>query len=458
MSVPTPPQVNDLPRVGPTTIEFWWDPPLSDGGNPVTSYTLSCASPAFTFTIPAPQNYYLVSGLTTGVSYAFTITADNINGSSPPAAFRTVICGDFPSPPQNVSIAFTALSTGTAKVTWNTPLSDGGATVKYYAVEAQPQYPQYVSTVTYGTPATQLQRYCSGLTPNQNYNFLVNSINDPGWSLLPSTSGYALFSPLNVANLFLWFDGADPTSYTIDGTYNTVQTWTSKTTPSYSVVSPGVTVAPSISPSEFGIFPGVAFLVSNPYNQPSYMFDLSTIPSIAGNGPFTAFTVVRQLTNGTARGICSTYSPSFTGSFTLFWETNNTFTLVVNSASVALTPSTINTNTLLTVSYETTEIGGATNFGLTFNGNDFITTTHGGTLTTGGFVLGNFGEYTPGPGPFAIPDNGLIAELILVQNDPSQATRQKIEGYLAWKYNMASELPPTHPYYNSPPLPPAPPS
>lgn len=451
MSVPTPPQVNPLPRVDATQIQFWWDPPLSDGGNPVLDYTLSCISPALSFTVAANQNTFLVTGLTTGVSYAFTITANNINGSSNPAAFLEVMCGNFPAAPENVSTIYTSLSTGTAKVTWDVPLSDGGATLKYYAVEAIPQYPNYVSTVSFGTPASQLQRWCDGLTPNQNYKFSVNSINDPGWSLLPSTTNYLLFSPSNVNDLFLWFDGADPTSYTVDPAYgNAITTWRSKTTNGFSTIGETVTRSPFLSNAEFGVFPGLAFFVPNAYSERTTMLS-PDIPALTCNSGFIACTVVRQLDSGNVRGIWSTYSPDFPNGINLFWNTINQFEFYNNNAAVQVTPSTVTTNTLVTCAYETTEIGGALTFGMTFNGNDLITTTTASQPTVSGLVLGNFDPTYLGG--FVYPDNGYIAEHIVVQNDPSQATRQKIEGYLAWKYNIASELPPTHPYYTSPPLP-----
>lgn len=451
MSVPTPPQVNPLPRVGPTTIEVWWDPPLSDGGSAVTSYTLACASPALTFTIPASQNTYLVIGLTTSVSYAFTITANNGIGSSTPAAFRTVICGTFPAAPENVSILMSSISSGIATVTWDAPLSDGGAALKYYAVEALPLYPEYVSTVTYGAPATQFQRYCTGLTPNQNYIFAVNSINDPGYSLLPSTTSYWLFSPSNVSDLFLWFDGADSNTYTVDPAYgNAITTWRSKTVNGFSTFGETVTRSPFLSNAEFGIFPGLYFNNFNVYSERTTMFS-PDIPALTCNNGFIACTVVRQLDLGQPRGIWSTYTPIFNTGINMYWETTSNFIFFNNTATVSVEPSTMNTNTIVTCAYETTEVGGSLSFGITFNGNDLLTNTTASQPTVTGFVLGNFdGVFSGG---FAVPDNGYIAEHIVVQNDPSQATRQKIEGYLAWKYNLASELPPTHPYYASPPLP-----
>lgn len=448
MSVPTPPQVNPLPRVDATQIQFWWDPPLSDGGSPVLEYTLACVSPSLTFTIPASQDTYLVTGLSTGVNYAFTITANNTNGSSTPAAFRQVICGNYPAAPENVSTVFTSLSTGTVQVSWDTPLSDGGATVKYYAVEAQPQYPQYVSTVTYGTPATQLQRYCTGLTPNQNYSFAVNSINDPGWSILPSTTNYALYSPLNTSNLFLWFDSATPTSYSTDPTTNCITTWVSKTLPQFSTSSATTQKGPFLSNTEFGAFPSMYFNPSNLFSQTTTLYT-PDIPALTCNGPFATFTVVRQVNYSAPYGIWSTNFPDYPNGINLFSQTDGSFALVVNAVSIPIIPSTLNTNVIVTCLYETTEIGGALTMGITFNGNDILTTTFPSAPTVSGLVLGNFDQYFNGG--FFFPDNGFITEHIVVQNDPSQATRQKVEGYLAWKYSMASNLPPTHPYYSFPP-------
>ena len=46
--------------------------------------------------------------------------------------------------------------------------------------------------------------------------------------------------------------------------------------------------------------------------------------------------------------------------------------------------------------------------------------------------------------------NGVIGEVIMVQTTDT-TTRQKIEGYLAWKWGLTSSLPADHPYKNAAP-------
>lgn len=47
--------------------------------------------------------------------------------------------------------------------------------------------------------------------------------------------------------------------------------------------------------------------------------------------------------------------------------------------------------------------------------------------------------------------DGAVGEVIVVHDDLSVATRQKIEGYMAWKWNLVSNLDAEHPYKSQPP-------
>lgn len=47
--------------------------------------------------------------------------------------------------------------------------------------------------------------------------------------------------------------------------------------------------------------------------------------------------------------------------------------------------------------------------------------------------------------------NGQVAEVVFA-NAPSAADRQKVEGYLAWKWGLEANLPAGHPYKATPPL------
>jgi hypothetical protein len=49
------------------------------------------------------------------------------------------------------------------------------------------------------------------------------------------------------------------------------------------------------------------------------------------------------------------------------------------------------------------------------------------------------------------PYKGSISEFLVFTSDLSLANRQLIEGYLAWKWGLAANLPASHPYYRNPP-------
>ncbi len=78
-------------------------------------------------------------------------------------------------------------------------------------------------------------------------------------------------------------------------------------------------------------------------------------------------------------------------------------------------------------------------------------------------VAANSGTYTPAAltGNFSINGRnpvdghagmtGDIAEFIFLAENPDQATREKIEGYLAHKWGLAGNLPNNHPYLSGPP-------
>ena len=51
------------------------------------------------------------------------------------------------------------------------------------------------------------------------------------------------------------------------------------------------------------------------------------------------------------------------------------------------------------------------------------------------------------------PFHGFMSEIIVYNTYLTTIQRQKIEGYLSWKYGIQTNLPTTHPFYNSAPIP-----
>ena len=229
MSVPSPPLISVRPRVTPTTLEFWWQPPASPNGT-ISGYTLSCASPSITQNYGADVRRALITGLTAGTDYTFTLIATNENGNSSPATYRTVRTSAKPQPVATLT-ASNSVSNGLLSITftWTNP---GGGDYAYYYVlglraAAGTKNYIYRGTRTYST----LTYTIGNLDPTQLYAFHVQRGNDAGYStqVLVTTTRATYFDPTSIAGLQVWYDAADTAgngSTVADGT--TVATWVDK--------------------------------------------------------------------------------------------------------------------------------------------------------------------------------------------------------------------------------------
>lgn len=102
-TVPYPPmETRATPTLGQATVT--WAPPASDGGTPIQRYVVSASPGDRQCMAQAPHLTCVVSGLTNGVPYTFTVTAVNAVGSSAPSAPSPSVTPDFLYSPIGVPV------------------------------------------------------------------------------------------------------------------------------------------------------------------------------------------------------------------------------------------------------------------------------------------------------------------------------------------------------------------
>ncbi|HRE00897.1 MAG TPA: fibronectin type III domain-containing protein, partial [Ilumatobacteraceae bacterium] len=154
-----------LAVAGNGQVTLSWTAPAYTGGLAITGYVV--AGDGTCTPSPADATSCVVTGLTNGTEYSFTVAATNALGTGAASASASATPGAVPSLAQNLTA-----TAGDEQVvlSWDAPLDDGGSPVTGYVV-----------TTTGGSCAVSgLTATCTGLTNGTEYSFTVAATNSTG--------------------------------------------------------------------------------------------------------------------------------------------------------------------------------------------------------------------------------------------------------------------------------------
>ena len=166
---------------GNSQVTVSWIAPVDNGGTTIISYTVTSGEFTKTVTGNPPLTTTIVTGLTNGTSYQFTVAATNSAGTgSASTASAAIVPATIPSAPTIIS----ATSGNTqATISWNALtgyLQTGGAAIINYRLTSSPGG---FTTTTTGTSAT-----LSGLTNGTSYTFTLYATNSVGNGYVSTSS------------------------------------------------------------------------------------------------------------------------------------------------------------------------------------------------------------------------------------------------------------------------------
>ena len=170
--VPWAPQ-NVTANPGGNAATVSWLAPAFDGGSGVTSYSVTSSPGGIVTTVPGTQTSAVVSGLTNGTAYTFTVTASNGNGTSPDSVPSNQVV-----PTATVSIVNPATS-GTTDFTVSWSASNTNSFDVAYSEDAGPN-------LKWLTATTATSGHFYGLA-GHSYRFQVSAHTNSGISV--ATSG-----------------------------------------------------------------------------------------------------------------------------------------------------------------------------------------------------------------------------------------------------------------------------
>lgn len=177
VSVPGAPRIG-IPRPGNGSATVPFAAPLTNGGTPVTGYTVRAyrAGAVVTSVATGPSTVSAVlSGLSNGVPYTFTVTALNSAGAGPASAASAVIVPrTVPGAPR---IGGVGAGRGSVTFSWAAPVSDGGAAVTGYEVRIYRG-----GTLVSRVPVTGrvFRLVVAGLPRRVGYTAVVTAVNAAG--------------------------------------------------------------------------------------------------------------------------------------------------------------------------------------------------------------------------------------------------------------------------------------
>ncbi len=233
-TVPGVPQIQLRPWPSQTAIDFYWSPPVSDGGSLITKYTLSCAPIPYSQDISATETYFQVTGLMAQATYTFQITATNAIGEGLPATFRTVQTGGAPSIPSTGTLnASLFQGSNIALLSWTPSTAIGQAVLRGYRLRGEPVGAPAVSSFSWNVYPYVTSSFRTGLSTNISYRFSIEGVNDIGYGFprIYASTLAIITAQVSRSSLTMYMDAGSNTSYPGSGT-----TW-SNIAPTYSTIN-----------------------------------------------------------------------------------------------------------------------------------------------------------------------------------------------------------------------------
>ncbi len=158
---------------GNTLATVSFTAPASNGGSAITSYTATSSPGSFTGTLnQAGSGTIIVTGLTNGTAYTFTVKATNAIGTGAASAASNSVNYTVPGVP---TIATATAGAGQASVPFTAPASNGGPAITSYTATSNPDnITGILNQAGSGTITV------TGLTAGTSYTFTVKATNAAG--------------------------------------------------------------------------------------------------------------------------------------------------------------------------------------------------------------------------------------------------------------------------------------
>lgn len=262
--------------------------------------------------------------------------------------------------------------------------------------------------------------------------------------LYPSLSfrNGALWTPSQLgASLELWLDADDALTITLDG--STVSQWDDKSGNGHNAIQATATARPALTASAQNSKDVLTF---SPVATADFL-QCTTSP-ISGTGSFTLLTVAKAASTSFSflcgQGGSNTGDPGLgistkEGAYYGFIEDSSRQVFSTIGSGSADGSYKIRSDIFNRSSNWELYINGSS------VGSENISARSGSLTGTTPFYVGTYSNASAGFW------DGQIGEIVIISTATSTDTRQKLEGYLAHKWGLTANLPPSHPYKTNPP-------
>ena len=175
IAVPNPPSNLVVASASPTQLNLSWKAPSDNGGPAVTGYKIEVKSGSNPYAVLVSNTgsvtSYPHSGLTTGTTYTYKVSAINSVGTSAPSnevsakPIKTIV---------PTSLTAVATSPTQIRLTWFAPSETFGQTISGYKIERKISEGTFI-TIVDNTNSQTTTHSISGLTTGTTYTFVVSA-------------------------------------------------------------------------------------------------------------------------------------------------------------------------------------------------------------------------------------------------------------------------------------------